>query len=276
MKISFAQFSPIHGDTAATIALVAEKSREAAGLGARLIAFPECFLTGGSFDDRASLLAAAVDIERGDLEPVIAAARDGNIHIVVGFYHKRGDEALNTAALIGPQGIIGLHHKMHLPFMIGDRFVDIPQIEGPSVFDTEIGRIGLAICYEIRFPEVARTLALEGAELIVLPAAWPEAARILPDLFSRVRAAENFVYFLSANRNDVDDGMGFMGSSHVIGPDGREIINAGMDDGIFMVDVDLEQARVKSIIRDPGVYEVHPFADRRPQDYRICASQVCA
>ncbi|MTH62578.1 carbon-nitrogen hydrolase family protein [Paracoccus litorisediminis] len=270
MKISFAQFSPVHGDTAATTALVAEKAREAAASGSRLIAFPECFLTGGAFDDRESLVAAAVDIERGDLEPILAAARDTGIHVVVGFYQRRGDQALNTAALIGPQGIIGLHHKMHLPFMIGDRFVDIPPIDGPSVFDTEIGRIGIAICYEIRFPEVARTLALEGAELIVLPAAWPEAARILPDLFSRVRAAENFVYFLSANRNDIDDGMQFMGSSHVIGPDGREIINAGMDDGIFSVEIELEQARVKSIIRDPGIYEVHPWRDRRPQDYAIC------
>lgn len=270
MKISFAQFSPVHGNTNATTLLVAEKAREAAADGSKLIAFPECFLTGGSFDDRDSLLAVAVDVERGDLEPIVQAARETGIYIVVGFYQKRGQQALNTAALIGPEGIIGLHHKMHLPFMIGDRFVDIPEIEGPSVFDTKIGKIGLAICYEIRFPEVVRTLALAGAELVVLPAAWPEAARILPDIFSRVRAAENFVYFMSSNRNDLDDGMQFMGSSHVIGPDGNEIINGGMADGIFSVDVDLEKARVKSIIRDPGVYEVHPWRDRRPQDYAIC------
>lgn len=271
MKISFAQFSPIHGDTTATTNLVAQKVRDAAADGARLIAFPECFLTGGSFDDRQSLLAAAINIERGDLEPILAAARETDILVVVGFYQAKGDQALNTAALIGPEGIIGLHHKMHLPFMIGDRFAEIPEIDGPSVFDTPIGKIGVAICYEIRFPEVARTLALEGADLIVLPAAWPEAARILPDLFTTVRAAENFVFILAANRNDVDQGMAFMGSSHVIGPDGGELINAGMKDGIFSVDIDIEHARVKSIIREPGVYEVHPFRDRRPQDYRICA-----
>ncbi|KXF74814.1 amidohydrolase [Paramesorhizobium deserti] len=271
MKISFAQFSPVHGGTAATTRLVAQKVREAAIDGAQLIAFPECFLTGGSFDDRESLLNAAVNIERGDLEPIIAAARETGILVVVGFYQAKGDQALNTAAVIGPEGIIGLHHKMHLPFMIGDRFAEIPDVKGPSVFDTPIGRIGVAICYEIRFPEVARTLALEGAELIVLPAAWPEAARILPDLFTTVRAAENFVFLLAVNRNDIDQGMAFMGSSHVIGPDGREIINAGMKDGIFSVDIDIDSARVKSIIREPGVYEVHPFRDRRPQDYRICA-----
>lgn len=272
MKISFAQFPPVPGDTAGTTRLVAQKVREAAADGSRLIAFPEFFLTGGTFDDRQSLLAAAIDVERGDLEPILTAARDTGIFVVVGFYQVRGDQALNTAALIGPDGIVGLHHKMHLPFMIGDRFADIPEVDGPSVFDTPIGKIGLAICYEVRFPEVTRTLALEGADLIVLPAAWPEAARILPDLFTTVRAAENFVFLLAANRNDVDHGTAFMGSSHVIGPDGQELINAGMEDGIFSVDIDIERARVKSIIRDPGVYEVHPFRDRRPQDYRICAA----
>lgn len=267
MLLSFAQFSPRHGNTVETITLVAEKAREAANNNAKLIAFPECFLTGGSFESRESLEASAVDIDRGDLGPILHAASDFSIYIVVGFYQKKKNQVFNTAALIGPEGIVGLHHKMHLPFMIGDRFTDIPSNYQSSVFDTAIGKIGLAICYEIRFPEVFRTLALAGAELIVLPAAWPEAARLLPDIFSKVRAAENFTYFLSSNRNDLDDGMQFMGNSHLIGPNGVELINAGMKDGIFYYDADLSSAKNKSIIRDPGVYEVHPFKDRRPQDY---------
>lgn len=103
MKIAFAQLSPVHGDTPATVALVAEAARAAAADGARLIVFPECFLTGGSFDDRAALLQAAVDIERGDLAPILLAAREADIHVVVGFYQKSGPQALNTAALIGPE-----------------------------------------------------------------------------------------------------------------------------------------------------------------------------
>ncbi|SJN14499.1 hypothetical protein CZ787_15450 [Halomonas citrativorans] len=267
MLLSFAQFCPKHGNTAETITLVSEKAREAANNNAKLIAFPECFLTGGSFESRKALEASAVDIDRGDLDPILHTAKEFSIYIVVGFYQKKENQVFNTAALIGPEGIIGLHHKMHLPFMIGDRFTDIPGTYQPSVFDTAIGKIGLAICYEIRFPEVFRTLALAGAELIILPAAWPEAARLLPDIFSKVRAAENFTYFLSSNRNDLDDGMQFMGESHLIGPNGAELINAGMQDGIFYYDADLTLAKNKSIIRDPGIYEVHPFQDRRPQDY---------
>ncbi|MDH4572859.1 carbon-nitrogen hydrolase family protein [Salinicola acroporae] len=274
MLVSFAQFSPKHGDTKATIDLVAEKAKEAAKGGARLIAFPECFLTGGSFDSREQLKKSAVDIARGDLDPIVQASKNSLIYVVVGFYQTMGNKVFNTAALVGPQGIIGLHHKMHLPFMIGDRFTDIPDTYQPPIFETEIGKIGLAICYEIRFPEVFRALALAGAELIVLPAAWPEAARLLPDIFSKVRAAENFTYFLSSNRNDLDDGMEFMGASHLIGPDGAELINAGKADGIFYYEVDLSSARNKSIIRDPGVYEVHPFQDRRPQDYKLLSEKV--
>ncbi|MCS2607999.1 carbon-nitrogen hydrolase family protein [Halomonas dongshanensis] len=274
MIISYAQFSPIHGDPVKTIDLVAQKVSEAGRNNAKLIAFPECFLTGGSFDSRESLVAAAINVERGDLSPILEAAKAYDIYVVVGFYQKKGSDVFNSAALIGPEGIVGIHHKMHLPFMIGDRFTDIPEDFQPSVYHTSIGKIGLAICYEIRFPEVFRALALAGAELIVLPAAWPEAARLLPDIFSKVRAAENFTYFLSSNRNDLDDGMQFMGSSHLIGPDGTELINSGMQDGIFYYDADLTLARNKSIIRDPGVYEVHPFKDRRPQDYTSLSSEV--
>lgn len=268
MKVAVVQIPPVAGDTRATIDRVAEYVRKAAEQGAELVAFPECFLTGGSFEDRDSLLARAVDIGRGDLAPILEAAAATKIHVVVGFYQTAEGEALNTAALIGPDGIIGLHHKRHLPFMIGDRFVDVPKGTEVPVFETPVGKIGLAICYEIRFPEVTRTLALEGADIVVLPAAWPIQARMLPDIFSRVRAAENFVYFVSANRNDLDGDMQFMGMSHVIGPDGNEIVNAGESDGIVIADIDVTIARNKSIIREPGVYEIHPFRDRLPDTYR--------
>ncbi|WP_338206308.1 carbon-nitrogen hydrolase family protein, partial [Parageobacillus thermoglucosidasius] len=90
------------------------------------------------------------------LAPLLQVSEQSGILIVVGFYERHEASVYNTAALIGPQGIIGLHRKRHLPFMIGDRFTDRPSEWTPPVFDTEIGRIGLAICYEIRFPEVVR------------------------------------------------------------------------------------------------------------------------
>lgn len=267
MKISVAQIHPVAGNPGQTIVKVAELSRQTAEQGSRLIAFPECLLTGGSFDSREDLERGAIDVDQ--LEPLLQVSAQTGIHIVVGFYERRPDAIFNTAALIGPQGIIGLHRKRHLPFMIGDRFTDVPQAWQAPVFDTEIGRIGLAICYEIRFPEVVRTLALEGADIVVLPAAWPEQARMLPELFSTVRAAENMVYFLAPNRNDMDGGMQFIGSSHIIEPSGKTLVRGGLEDGVFTVEIDVAKARDKSLIREPGVFEVHPFRDRQPETYRI-------
>lgn len=267
MKISVAQIHPVIGNPAQTIDKVAQLSRQAAADGSRLIAFAECLLTGGSFDSREELEQGAISLDA--LAPLLAVSAESGIHIVVGFYEKHAESIFNTAALLGPQGVIGLHRKRHLPFMIGDRFTDRPEEWTPPVFNTDIGRIGLAICYEIRFPEVIRTLALEGADIVVLPAAWPEQARLLPDLFSTVRAAENIVYFVAPNRNDLDGGMQFIGMSHIIEPSGTTLTRAGLEDGVFSVEIDLAKARNKSLIRDPGVFEIHPFRDRLPETYRL-------
>ncbi|HEY1028742.1 MAG TPA: carbon-nitrogen hydrolase family protein [Pseudomonas sp.] len=267
MKISVAQIHPVPGNPHQTIDKVAEVSRQAAADGSRLIAFPECLLTGGSFNSREDLEKGAIELDA--LAPLLAVSAETGIHIIVGFYERNPETVFNTAALIGPQGIIGLHRKRHLPFMIGDRFTDTPDDWSAPVFDTEIGRIGLAICYEIRFPEVVRTLALEGADIVVLPAAWPEQARMLPDIFSTVRAAENIVYFVAPNRNDLDDGMQFIGMSHIIEPSGKTLVRAGLEDGVYSAEIDLAKARNKSLIREPGVFEIHPFKDRLPDTYRL-------
>jgi len=267
MKISVAQIHPVAGNPAQTIEKVAGLTRQAASEGSRLIAFAECLLTGGAIDSREDLEKSAISVDA--LAPLLKVTAETGIYLVVGFYERHADSIFNTAALIGPKGIVGLHRKRHLPFMIGDRFTDRPDEWTAPVFETDIGRIGLAICYEIRFPEVIRTLALEGADIVVLPAAWPEQARMLPDIFSTVRAAENIVYFVAPNRNDMDGGMQFIGMSHIIEPSGKTLTRAGEEDGVFSVEIDLEKARNKSLIRDPGVFEIHPFRDRLPETYRL-------
>ena len=84
-----------------------------------------------------------------------------------------------------------------------------------------------------------------------------------------MRAAENIVYFVAPNRNDMDAGMQFIGMSHIIEPSGKTLVRAGEEDGIFSADIDLAKARDKSLIRDPGVFEIHPFRDRLPETYRL-------
>ena len=115
-------------------------------------------------------------VRRGDPGPTTEAferecARLGHPR-VTGLLERDGDTLYNAAILVGPDGLIGSYRKTHLPFLGVDRFV-MPGDE-LKVFDTPLGRIGLIICYDLRFPEVTRTLALAGADIVALPTELPD------------------------------------------------------------------------------------------------------
>src|SRR5690606_31246731 len=106
---------------------------------------------------------------------------------------------------------------------------DLPADEPTPVFATEIGKVGIAICYEIRFPDFFRTLALAEADIIALPTNWLIQSSMLAELFTRVRAAENFVYLAVANRNDKVGERCFMGGSQIVDPSGCVLVDAGTE-----------------------------------------------
>ena len=269
MKIAVAQIGSVRGDAAQNAGAVADWMAQAAAEGCELVAFPECCLTGYVFQDRAGLESAAIPAAGAEVAVILAACKMASIHAVVGLFERDGERIYNTALLIGPEGVIGAHRKRHLPHLGGDRFADQPGGIEPSVFETPVGKIGIAICYEIRFPEVIRTLVLSGAEIVVLPTNWPTASHILADHFTPVRAAENFVYFLAANRNDVEDGTEFLGSSQIVDPVGRVMVHAGKETGLYFADIDLDRSRNKTIVFESGEFEISPFKDRKPETYRL-------
>ncbi|KQU85645.1 hypothetical protein ASD00_32150 [Ensifer sp. Root31] len=191
------------------------------------------------------------------------------MHAVFGTFERLGDQLHNAALLVGPSGLIGVHRKNHLPFLGGDRFVDLPPNPTPSIFDTAVGKIGIAICYEIRFPEVARTLTLGGAEIIALPTNWPMASRILAEAFTSVRAAENMVYFIASNRNDSECGVQYLGMSRIVDPIGNLVGDAETNTALIIADLDMRIAQTKKIIFESGKFEISPIKDRRPESYRM-------
>ena len=142
------------------------------------------------------------------------------MEIVVGLLERRSKRFHNSAARIGPHGLAGIHRKRHLPYLGADRFVDEPE-GGLRPFNTSVGRLGIAICYEIRFPEVMRSLALAGSDFIALPTNWPIQSALLAEYFTRVRAAENFMYFLVASRADCEGGTELLGQSQIVDPLGE-------------------------------------------------------
>jgi predicted amidohydrolase len=163
--------------------------------------------------------------------------------------------------------LVGNYRKIHLPFLGLDRFVNV----GPDPYQTyDLGgmNVGVHICYDGSFPESSRTMALQGADLLILPTNWPPGAQTFAKYLPNARALENNVYFMSVNRIGTERGFRFIGDSRLCAVDGEAISECpGMQEGIVVGQIDTEIARQKRLIRVPGEHIIDRFADRRPEYY---------
>jgi predicted amidohydrolase len=126
----------------------------------------------------------------------------------------------------------------------------------------------MLICYDLRFPEAARCLTLEGADLVALPTNWPEGAEASPDYTAPARAIENRIYLAAVNRAGCEGGVSFIGKSQIVDPSGRRLALAETaGEAIVMADCNFAQARRKRVIIKPGVFEIDTVNDRRPELY---------
>lgn len=250
-------------------AAVVEQVRAAAKAGAKLIAFPECIITGYSFKDRESILPLAETLPGPTTEALTPVCREFNVHAVVGMVEleKSTGRVFNACALVGPQGFIAGYRKAHLPCMGLDRFMD----KGDRPFTVhDIGglKVGLAICFDGSFPESSRLLTLAGADIIVLPTNWATQAQKMADLICRVRALENHVYFMPINRTGDEGGFHFIGLSGIVDCAGDFINRAEHDrPAIVTAEIDPQVARNKHVIHCAGEYEIDRINWRRPDLY---------
>jgi len=244
------------------------KLTETVASGAALTVFPECTTTGYCFEsiDEARQVGESLD------GPSVARVREWcaskNTMVIFGFLETENEHLFNSLALIGPSGVIGSYRKMHLPFLGVDRFTT-PGDRPPEVFQTPAARIGMNICYDSSFPESARILAIEGADLILLPTNWPPTSGLTADLIPNARALENHVYFMSVNRVGVERGFEFIGKSKICDPRGANLaFENHAEEAIFYAEIDPAFARKKHLVSIPGAHEVHRINDRRPDLYR--------
>ena len=157
---------------------------------------------------------------------------------------------------------------MHLPFLGVDRFAT-PGPDPPFVVEVGGLRIGVLICYDLRFPEAARMCALDGADLIALPTNWPVGVDFHPGIFAPARAAENHCYLLACDRVGTERGVDFIGRSLLIDYDGHELAVAGdTEEELLVGEIDPDAARLTHVRRRPGEHEWDTMADRRPGLYR--------
>ena len=268
MRIGLAQTAPRLGDVPGNLDAVLVQLDCARERGCDLVVLPDCALSGYMFEDRASAAAAAVNGLGPELTRLVDACRDLKVHCVLGVLERRDGLLWNSSRLIGPEGMVGSYDKTHIPQLGVDRFVTPGQ--GPyAVHDTPLGRIGLQICYDWRFPEVTRSLALQGAELVAMPTCSPTSSRELADHLPRTRAVENAIFFAMANRVGVEGPATFLGHSQVVGPDGERLVCGDEEEALLVCDVDLEQARAKNREQGGGLYRLDIMNERRPELYTL-------
>lgn len=235
---------------------------------AELLVFPECANSGYSFGSREEAIPHAEPVPGPFTEALLAVAREKGRSIAVGILEKDGADLRNTAVLVTPKGKLHIYRKTHLPYLGVDRFV-APGTMLP-LFETAFGAVGMIICYEWRFPEVARALSLQGADLLIGLSNWPQGAIVTPTLLLPARAAENHVWVVSANRIGTEKGSDFIGKSMIIAP-GGEIVSSSQAcrEEVLSADLDLSLSKVKSFVRKPKEYEIDLFKDRRPNLYGV-------
>jgi predicted amidohydrolase len=271
-KIAGVQMDCRLGEPSANLATLRGELRRAAANGARLIVFPECALTGYAFDSHASAWPFAEPVPGPATEAVAADCRALGVWAVVGMLERGpAGEMFNACALVGPSGWAATYRKIHLPFLGVDRFTT-PGDRPFAVHDLGGLRIGLNICYDCSFPESARTLALLGADLVVLPTNWPPGALSTVKYSVHARALENHVYFAAVNRVGEEGGFRFIGLSRIIAPNGEILAGASEEAAVVEAEIDPEIARQKRLVHIPGKYEIDRIADRRPEMYGpLCA-----
>lgn len=267
VSVAVAQMPTTRGALDRNLETTIEHIGSAGKLGHSLVVFPECNLSGYMFDDPEQTRAAAITLTDPRLGLLVEACRESGVLATVGLLERDGDHVYNSAVLVGGDGMIGHYRKQHLPFLGADRFVEAGSDASPRVFQTPIGRIGLMICFDLRFPESARVLALQGADIIAMPTAWPASADFLADYFTRVRAVENLVHIAVADRGDEENGINFFGGSQIVAPNGDVLVRADRREGIFGAVVEPRTARDKRLVVVPGEYELAIFDERKPELY---------
>lgn len=229
---------------------------------ARLIVLPELFNTGYMFDSPEEILAFSEETDGFTVREISKIAKERDCFISGGFAEKYNNDSYNSSFLIGPDGLIGIYRKLHLfrdekrIFKRGDLPLRVYEIDG--------FRIGLMICFDWLFPEISRSLALMGADIIC-----HSANLILPFCPNALitRAIENRIFFILSNRIGTEKmgerSLKFIGESEVVAPNGDVLIRAGSDcEGVFEAEINPFEARDKNITPLNNIFE-----DRRCEMY---------
>src|SRR5437879_9007032 len=263
MKIAAAEIACVLGDFNANLRKISDFAALAKKSGAELVVFPEMVDTGYSMPVIQKHARTWSDGAVSELQKI---AKEISIAIVAGISDRDGGSIFNAQVFVDAQSeVLAKYRKTHLVTAapLDERVCLLP---GNDFVSCKVRKftVGLSICYDLRFPEMARTLIVKkGANVILNSSAWPVVRAEHLRILALARAVENQSYFIIANRVGTDDGVAFCGSSVIVDPSGK-ILAAASSDREELIDAEVSE-QVLAAVRD----RVAVFAHRRPELYNI-------
>ena len=255
VKVAAVQFNITLGDIDSNVDHARKALARLAGQGARLAVLPEMWSCGFQYRNLPELAKRTPEVveEMGRLSAQYSMVLVGSLP------EPDGEKVCNTAYVFDQGRLAGKYRKIHLFSLMNE---DRSFTGGDSwlVTDTSVGRIGVFICYDLRFPELARRLALEGAEILVVPGEWPKPREEHWRTLLRARAIENQLFIVAANCCGIQGKLDFFGASLIVGPKGEILAEGGYEGGEFTATIDfsaMEQWR----------QQIPCFRDRKPDFY---------
>ena len=270
VRVACAQIAPSVEDPRGNRSLTRDAVRESVAAGARLVVLPELSTSGYVFESPDEARSAAEPAGGPTLRGWAEEAARGEA-VVVGGFCELGDDGVlhNSAAVVDGGGVLAVYRKLHL--WDREQLVFEPGREPAPVVETPAGRIGVGVCYDINFPEVARGLALAGADLIALPTNFPrfprpEGERPIEVTLAMATAHLNHVFVAVCDRTGTERGVDWVGGSVVCDEWGWVLAGPpeGFGPGLVVADCDLARARDKAWNERNDV-----LGDRRPELYRL-------
>jgi 5-aminopentanamidase len=265
MKLALWQTAGFPADAVANLGALETTARAAAAGGAALLLCPECWLCGYNIGAAVATLAEQRD---GISSQVIAGiARRNNIAIAYGYAERdvSSGQIYNAVQVIGPDGGRLAHYRKTHLFGPDERAVYRPGDRFEQPFELGGFKMGLLICYDVEYPEAVRSLALLGADVILVPTALTHEYAAVPDFIVPARAVENQVFVAYCNHAGVENGMHFLGGSRLADIDGKALAAAGAGEALIIAEIS-QRRRVAAA-------KCYPYkADRRPELYGLLTS----
>src|SRR5579859_5905823 len=237
VTVSLVQMHVKAGDPLANRNAVRDQVAEAVRRGSEIVVFPELWDNGYALD-RAKEVASSLG--KGLFAEIDALARNSNVFIFGSMLEKRGVGVYNSQAVFSPRsGVLGVYRKIHLFTLFNEQDFLSPG-EATLTLDLPWGRSSFAICYDLRYPELFRRYAVEGAKVVFVPAEWPHPRLEHWRTLIRARAIENQMFIVACNRVGESLGQRYCGHSMIVDPWGDVVVEGGEAETMLTVKINTD------------------------------------